>query len=88
MIHLKVWVARSTINTMHPCINRRTTRTPDLRISLVQIEADIAQGNCSLMTLTGMIKIRTPSISPTLSGVAAVVVDPLIVVPGEVVMTA
>ena len=60
MFHLKVWVERSTVflitNTMHPCINRRTARTLDLRTSLARIEAGIAQGSCSLVMLTGTMK--------------------------------
>ncbi len=71
MIHLKVWVEKSTalltINTMHRCIKRRRTmRVPDRRKSLAQIEAVIVQGSYSLVTSIGMTRI------PTLPGVGGV----------------
>lgn len=78
--HLKVWVEISTvlltINITHRYIKRRpTTRVPDLRTSLVQIEAVIERGSYNLVTLIGM--SRSP-ILPRVGGL-----KPLTVVPVE-----
>lgn len=86
MIHIKVWVARSTvlltINTMHHCIKRRRPiRVPDLRISLAQIETVIARGSYSLVTLIGM--SRSPIIRKV-GGVELLIVVPVAVIVGLV----
>lgn len=84
MIHLKVWVERSTvpltINTMHPCIKRRRTmRVPDLRTSLAPIEAAIVQGSYSLVTLIGMARSLAPY---GVEGVELLIVLPVKVMAG------